>query len=149
MAKIGIYKITNTVTNEIYIGASTNIDSRFRQHKKGNSSNEKLQNSIYSCGLHCFTFEIIEECTKEILFDREFILIDEYSKNNKMFNSVYSIEEQTMFDKIIEELRDPKYNIKGVERYIKMPQSTLSKAIAGSRKIPSKYLDLLIKELKL
>ena len=149
MAKIGIYKITNTVTNEIYIGASTNIDSRFRQHKKGNSSNEKLQNSICSCGLHCFTFEIIEECTKELLFDREFELIDDYSKNNKMFNSVYSIEEQIMFDKIIEELKDPKYNIRGVERYLNIPNTILSHAISGTRKIPKKYLELLLKELRL
>ena len=149
MANIGIYKITNTITNEIYIGASKNIDSRLKQHKKGNSSNEKLQNSIFSYGLHCFLFEILEECDKSFLFDREYELINEYSKNNKMFNSVLSNEEQLIHDKIISEFKRNIYNVSWFERELDIPQKTLTQAIKGKRNIPAKYFDVLIKELKL
>ena len=31
---IGIYKFTNKITNESYIGQSTNLESRYETHKK-------------------------------------------------------------------------------------------------------------------
>lgn len=52
-------------------------------------------------------------------------------------------------EQIITELRKDKYNLEGLERALNMPKKTLIKAISGSRKIPSKYLQSLIKELKL
>jgi hypothetical protein len=52
-------------------------------------------------------------------------------------------------EQIINELKKDKYNLEGLERGLNMPKKTLIRAISGSRKIPTKYLDLLIKELKL
>ena len=42
---IGIYRITNTVNNKIYIGQSTNIKRRWRSHKC-NAKNEKYYNNV-------------------------------------------------------------------------------------------------------
>ena len=55
----------------------------------------------------------------------------------------------TTHEQIITELKKDKYNLEGLERGLNIPKKTLIKAISGSRKIPKKYLDLLLKELKL
>ena len=72
MKQIGVYKITNTVTGKFYIGSSRNIASRWSNHKY--NANRKL-NSMYQdmkeLGLECFKFEIIEECSENILTERE------------------------------------------------------------------------------
>jgi len=55
----------------------------------------------------------------------------------------------TIHEKIIAELKLNKYNLEGLERDCNIPQKTLIQAIKGKRNIPSKYFDVLIKELKL
>jgi hypothetical protein len=52
-------------------------------------------------------------------------------------------------EQIIAELKLNKYNLEGLERDCNIPQKTLIQAIKGSRNIPSKYFDVLIKELKI
>lgn len=52
-------------------------------------------------------------------------------------------------EKILTELKSGKYYLAWIERKLKIPKSTLKNAISGRRKIPSKYLESLIKELKL
>lgn len=71
----GIYKITNTVNNKVYIGSSSFIQARFRTHKrhlrKNMHENKHLQNSYNKYGENCFSFEIIEKCEVENLIPRE------------------------------------------------------------------------------
>lgn len=52
-------------------------------------------------------------------------------------------------EKILTELKSGKYNLTKLEKLLDIPHQTLYQAISGKRKIPKKYLDLLIKELKL
>ena len=76
---IGIYKITNTVTGDFYIGSSKNIKSRLAAHKCPSTWNEHPNNPLYldmkKYGTDKFVFEIlaeIEECSlKEA--EQEFI----------------------------------------------------------------------------
>jgi len=68
---IGIYKITNP-SNKIYIGQSTNIKERFRKYSKlSNKRQIKLYNSFQKYGIDNHQFEIIEECSEDILDERE------------------------------------------------------------------------------
>jgi group I intron endonuclease len=59
----GVYKITNTENNKIYIGSSKRLTYRIKQHKSnykhGRGENKNLQ-SEYTDGK--FTFDIIELC---------------------------------------------------------------------------------------
>ena len=61
----GIYKITNTITGDFYVGSSHDIKHRWASHKIPSAHkkhpNSKLYKSIASYGLDNFTFEIIEE----------------------------------------------------------------------------------------
>lgn len=69
---IGIYKITNTINNKVYIGQSVNIHRRWRQHiNRAGRDNMPLHNAIYKYGKDNFLFEVIEECTIDLLDSME------------------------------------------------------------------------------
>lgn len=69
-----IYKITNTVNNKAYIGYSSNVESRWEDHKKGYGS-KLVFDAIQKYGLDNFTFEVIVEET----VDKEDYYIQEYN----------------------------------------------------------------------
>lgn len=70
--KIGIYKYTSP-SNRVYIGKSKNIYYyRSYKYKKLNcKSQPKLYRSLKKYGYETHQFEILEECTKELLNERE------------------------------------------------------------------------------
>lgn len=68
---IGIYKITSP-TNKLYIGQSLNIEKRFNQYKKIRCKCQvALYRSLLKYGVENHKFEVIEECSIELLNERE------------------------------------------------------------------------------
>jgi hypothetical protein len=61
---MGIYKIQNKITGQIYIGCSLDIAKRWGQHlhdlKSGKHYNKKLSYAFEEYGFENFTFEIVE-----------------------------------------------------------------------------------------
>ena len=88
--KTGIYQIKNTTNNKVYVGSSTNIDARWKAHKlllrKLKHHSPKLQNSVNKHGIENFIFEVIEECSKELLIEREQYWIDKLNSYHIGFN---------------------------------------------------------------
>lgn len=84
--KSGIYKITNNITKQCYIGASNNIKNRFCMHKN-NSSNKKLNKDIIDYGINNFSIDIIEECDLYQLKERENHYIKLYNLNHNLYNT--------------------------------------------------------------
>ena len=82
----GIYKITNTNNNKVYIGSSVNISNREYKHfwllEKGIHDNEYLQKSFNKYGKNAFKFEIIEYCESDRLVEQENKFIRLYQSNN-------------------------------------------------------------------
>ena len=81
--KCGIYKITNLISNQAYIGQSVDIASRFKQHIKCGlgidaPASNKLYKSMIEDGVWNFSFELLEECSKDKLNERESFWIDLY-----------------------------------------------------------------------
>lgn len=72
-AIIGIYKITNKETGNVYVGQSTNIERRKKQYTYPNETKQqiRLNRSIQKYGIEAHEFEILEECILELLDDRE------------------------------------------------------------------------------
>lgn len=81
---VGIYKITNQVNGKVYIGQSVNIKRRWIEHKSNANIGKKsaLYDDIRKFGFEKFTLDIIEECEKEELNEREIYWIAFYSSNN-------------------------------------------------------------------
>ena len=86
----GIYKITNTVNEKVYIGSSVNINIRWRQHlstlKNNKHHSVKLQNSVNKYGLDNFKFDVIEECAKDMLLQREQYYLELFNSFNDGYN---------------------------------------------------------------
>ncbi len=87
----GIYKITNLVTEQCYIGQSVNCGDRWKQHCKCGlgieaSSTNKLYNAMQKDGVWNFTFELLEECPKELLNEKEGFWIQMYQSNIYGYN---------------------------------------------------------------
>jgi len=85
----GIYKITNLVTNKVYIGSAKNIDARIKAHiskLKGNFHiNKHLQSSYNKYKEENFKFEIIREVSNSILRRAEQFYINKYQSINPKY----------------------------------------------------------------
>ena len=86
---IGIYKSTNKLNNNSYIGKSIDIERRYQQHlyddkwRPDTSGNDMAINKY---GIENFTFEIIEECSEDQLNNRERYWIAYYDTYHNGYN---------------------------------------------------------------
>lgn len=89
---IGIYKYENKLNGKIYIGQSTNLKNRYRQHcydstlRAPNARITGIDVAIKKYGSDNFDFEVIEECSVEELDDRERYWIAYYDSYNNGYN---------------------------------------------------------------
>lgn len=72
----GIYKITEIETGKCYVGQAANLADRWKQHiKRGVGADVPTRNKLYpamiAAGPENFTFEVIEECSRALLDERE------------------------------------------------------------------------------
>ena len=90
----GIYKITNTVNNKVYVGSSINVSTRITAHKhclKANKHhNSYLQASYNKYKEVSFMFEVIVYCDEDELTFHEEFYINFYKSNNSSFG--YNLE---------------------------------------------------------
>lgn len=105
--KCGIYKITNNITNQFYIGCSKNIDKRWKDHKRdykylSNQYSKPLYISMRKHGIEKFSIEIIEECEKEFLLDRELY----YIKSLKAVENGYNAQALEKHNKAALKIKD-------------------------------------------
>lgn len=146
---IGIYKITNLITNKSYIGLSKHIEQRWQEHKNG-KGNKLLYQDFIIYGINNFSFEIIEECPQEQLRQKEEYWINFYNTYKDGYNQnpggavaiqavektrkiVYCYDLQGNFIK--------KYNsVSEAEQETKVPNSNISKAARGERAKAGNYL---------
>ena len=91
MEKIsGVYKITNTVTGDFYIGSSKNVKNRWSNHKCQSTWEEHPNNPMYQdmkkYRVDSFEFQILEEVEPESLKEAEQQFIEvlkpTYNSNN-------------------------------------------------------------------
>ena len=88
----GIYKITNLLTEQCYIGQSVNISDRWKQHCKCGlgieaSATNVLYNAMQKNGVWNFSFELLEQCSKDQLNEKERFWIQMYQSNKFGLNT--------------------------------------------------------------
>lgn len=85
----GIYKITNKKTGEAYIGKTVSISTRWQNHLKtavglDAAARSTLHTRLAADGVWNYTFEILEEVSKENLSEREAFYIDLYGTKKQL-----------------------------------------------------------------
>ena len=100
----GIYKITNLVNGNAYIGQSVDIEKRFKDHKYrafvNYPSNRDYEKALYRAfrkyGIENFKFEVLEICQVSELNDKEINYIKLYDTYNngyiKLFHNLYLMD---------------------------------------------------------
>lgn len=66
----GIYKIENLINHKIYIGQSIEIEKRLQKHKTI-KDDLYIHRAISKYGVQNFSFEIIQECDRTLLDEKE------------------------------------------------------------------------------
>jgi len=72
-AVCGVYKIECLLTDDFYVGCSSNIRDRMYKHRKasGRGKQANLYKLIKELGWEAFDTTILEECDKSVMFERE------------------------------------------------------------------------------
>lgn len=76
----GIYQIRNLKTDKVYVGSAISFSKRWNRHKydlrNQKHHSQHLQNSWNKHNEENFVFEILEECSREQLIEREQYWLD-------------------------------------------------------------------------
>ena len=118
----GIYKITNTVTGDFYIGSSKDVKRRWAEHKKPSSWKNCPNNPMYQdmkkYGLDKFEFQVIEEVEEKKLKEAEqqFIEMLKPTYNNRNANG-FDFERRKKYNK--EYMKEYQKSDKGKESHRK------------------------------
>ena len=86
----GIYKLTNLKNQKVYIGQAANLADRWKDHIKAGLGIDTPNNMLYAAmikdGVENFTFEVLEECERSALNDRETYYIEFYRSQEHGYN---------------------------------------------------------------
>lgn len=90
-SKCGIYKITNQITDLVYIGQAVDMATRWKNHAKAGlgidtPQGNKLYKAMLDDGLENFSFEILEECDRDELNEKEKYYISLYKSDQYGYN---------------------------------------------------------------
>ena len=79
----GVYIIDCLLTDDTYIGCSSNLRNRRYRHSRniGNNKNKALSKLIKEYGWEAFEFRVLEECDGDCIFERETHWIQELQPN--------------------------------------------------------------------
>ena len=92
----GIYKITNQTNNKCYIGQSVDVSKRWKDHAKcglgiDTPVGNKLYKEMQEVGIWNFSWELLEECSKEDLNEKERFYIDLYKSKEYGYNTLKGV----------------------------------------------------------
>ena len=99
-----VYKITNTITGDFYIGSSKDVKRRWTQHKSpsiwNRCSNNQLYKDMQEYGKDKFVFEILAEVEEDKLkeIEQQFIETLKPTYNSNRANGL-DIERKKEYDK--------------------------------------------------
>lgn len=128
----GIYQIRCLIHSRVYIGQSFRIGLRWNEHKfylrLNRSKHGPLQQDWNLYGEENFVFEIIEECVKEKLIEREQYHLD---ANPSSYNVQRKADPRTAVARTVEQICPKTFKVIKVWNSILEIQEHLGKGIGG------------------
>lgn len=125
---VGIYKFTNKITGEVYVGQSVDLQKRYNQHKNRCSKNCIKHEDTYfhrqlaHYGWDNFDYEVIEECKISELNDKEMYYIklfnSQYPKGYNLSKGGYMPSAQKLTDEEVAQIKDELLNTEVEEQVI-------------------------------
>jgi group I intron endonuclease len=107
----GVYKITSP-SGSFYIGSSVDVKSRWAGHRgelrRGKHHCPPLQRAATKYGVDTFTFEVLEECPRDVLREREQVYLNDLKPE---YNA-----SQSTFEVLTEKWQDPAFRANGIAR---------------------------------
>lgn len=140
----GIYEIVNIINNKRYIGLSTNVYNRWKQHVNALESNTHhnahLQSAWNKYPKDSFRFNIVERCEKEELVDREIYWIAFYDSFRNGYND--TIGGEGVHGYIMSDQQKQQISKNNIERFL-LEENRLKQSIASDHRcVPIYQLDL-------
>lgn len=121
----GVYKITNTITNDSYIGSSKDVKRRWKDHKCPSRWKEHPNISLYQdmqkYGIDKFDFQILANVELEHLKDveQQFIETLKPTYNSYKANGIDSEKRKKTHNKAIRKYRQTEKGKKHTKEYNK------------------------------
>ena len=127
-----IYKISNTINSKVYIGKTlSTIEKRWKEHcrsyTRNTCENRPLYRAFNKHGVENFSIEQIEECSENILSEREIYWIKYYNSYEEGYNATLGGDGKTYIDSdlVITTYYELK-NMREVARVLKISQDSVS-----------------------
>lgn len=109
---VGIYKITNIINNNCYVGQSRNIKNRWKCHQTAahNPNDSTYEYPLYRAmrkyGMQAFEYTVLEECPIEELNNRETYWIKYYHPEyNQTIGGDYQVIPQKLTYEQVQEIQ--------------------------------------------
>ena len=128
----GIYKITNNLTQECYIGQSVYIERRWQEHKNRYPyDTAPLYQAMRQYGIDNFSWEIVETCLPEELNEKEKYWIKYYNSFKEGYNATNGGQGTIVDYSIIYKLWDEGLTISEIAEQIPCALTTVRNALHG------------------
>lgn len=128
---IGIYKITNKINGNSYIGQSNNINRRFIEHRC-KETNKSLKLAFIKYGIKNFSFEVLEQCSLEKLNEKEIYYISKLKPQYNRSSGGQGSSNHTVSLELRKKLSE--ISKKNWSLYSKEKKEKLLKNLCGPRK---------------
>lgn len=133
----GIYRIENTKTRKVYVGQAGNLRKRYYDHtsalKRNSHDNKYLQNAWNKYNEDDFVFSVLEECSEQLLANREQYWMDYYRCYDRQYG--YNLNPSSTENPMLRRTHTPQAKAK-------------ISAAAKGRKMSKSNFDALIKANK-
>lgn len=136
---MGIYKIENIITKQVYIGQSHDIERRWKEHKKcyrKTTLKARLYQAMRKYGVENFTFEVLEECEEELLLTREKYYIEKFDSERTGYNmhinyNIHNVKDENIYAAIRKDLLDLSLSQTDIAKKYDVSHSLISQINAG------------------